>query len=444
MSITHPPSRHVDPTGSPVPPRRAGSGLSRLRGAAVLGGLGQALAGSAGALLAARLAGDAWSGVPQTALVVGAGTGAALMARATPRLGRARALAAGAAVAVAGALTVAASSQAGSLVLLVAGCVLVGSGNASLMLSRYAAAELVAPSYRARAMGSVLGATTLGAVAGPNLLAAANWVGGRVGLADLTGPYLLAAAAFVVATLVLGMGTTGTAPTPSPSPESTPADEADGAEAGSRWSRRARVGLVVLAVANLVMVSVMTMAPVHLHHAGAGLSTVGLVVSLHIAGMFAPSPASGWLTDRWGAEHTAMAAGVVLAASCAAAATLPTGHQVTWGVGFTVAMFGLGIGWNLALVSGSELLTAGIAERQRPRREGVGEVSMAVAAAGGGVGGGVLMAASGYPWLAGAGLLLSLLIPALLLGTRRREKATPTLPRPTSDNTLTADAGGVP
>jgi MFS family permease len=164
-------------------------------------------------------------------------------------------------------------------------------------------------------------------------------------------------------------------------------------------------GLAVLTLANLVMVGVMTMAPVHLHHAGGGLAAIGLVISLHIAGMFAPSPLSGWLTDRMGAARTAVAACVVLAIASVAAAV---GADRT--VALAAALVLLGVGWNLALLSGSALLTAGVPAGERPRREGWGEISMGVAAAGGGVVAGPVMAGAGYPALAVAGAVAAAVI----------------------------------
>jgi len=168
-------------------------------------------------------------------------------------------------------------------------------------------------------------------------------------------------------------------------------------------------GLVVLGVANLVMVSVMTIAPVQLHHVGAGLGAIGLVVSLHIAGMFAPSPVSGWLTDHVGALPVAAGAAATLILACAlaaagAASSVPLG----------VALVLLGVGWNLALVTGSVLLTSGVALRDRTRRESWGEVAMGAAAAGGGAGSGLVVATGGYPALAiAAAAVAALLLPGI-------------------------------
>jgi MFS family permease len=179
-------------------------------------------------------------------------------------------------------------------------------------------------------------------------------------------------------------------------------------------NRNGLTGLTVLLLANLVMVSVMTMAPMQLKHNGNGMGMVGLVVSVHIAGMFAPSPVSAWLRDRIGSMVAAAAAAVLLvgASSLAAVGAHSSGT-------LTIAMVLLGAGWNLSLISGSTLLTAGVHAGERPRREGWGEVAMGAAAAGGGVGSGAMMTAGGYQLLAGAAAAVAVLIVPIALGSVR-------------------------
>jgi predicted MFS family arabinose efflux permease len=266
------------------------------------------------------------------------------------------------------------------------------------MLARYAAADLVPAGGRARAMGTVLTATTIGAVAGPNLLSATSSLGTRLGLAPLTGPYLVATVAFGAAVAVLAL-------VPSAPPPRRRATRAP----GRAWSGRNVAGLCVLGGANLVMVAVMTMAPVQLSAMGAGLTTIGLVISGHIAGMFLPSPLSGWLTDRFGPGLTAMLASVTLSTACVWAAVAPGGPMLAG------SMVLLGMGWNLALLSGSALLTSGVSAARRPSREGWGETGMGIAASCGGFGSGMVMTGGGYSMLAVAGAVLAgALLPAAL------------------------------
>lgn len=357
----------------------------------LLGGLAQSLGGAAAALLARDLSGsDAVAGLPQAVLVIGSAVAALGMSALSRRYGRPRALAAGLAVATGGSLVV----LAGDLLGLLAGTLLFGAGNAAVMLGRYAAADGAPEGARARAMATVLVATTVGAVAGPNLLVPADALGRSLGMPGLNGAYVVAALCFAVAACLLLR-----------QPARPPALEPDprGAAPGGTAVR----GLVVLALTNLVMVGVMNMAPVHLHHLGVGLGAIGLVVSLHIAGMFAPSPLSGWLADRWGPAPTTALAGGVLALSALLAAVTADVPLV-----LGVALVLLGVGWNIGLVAGSTLLTAGVPTAERPRREGWGEVAMGVTAGGGGAASGAVMSGGGYGLLAAAGAAVAALVVA--------------------------------
>jgi MFS family permease len=170
----------------------------------------------------------------------------------------------------------------------------------------------------------------------------------------------------------------------------------------------------VLSLANLVMVATMTMAPVQMRmHDDSGLGLVGLVVSAHIAAMFAPSALSGRLVDRYGDRAATLTSCLLLAAATGVAALSGTSSGMLF-----VAMVLLGLGWNAATVTGSAMLTREVPLRQRARLEGRGEIGMGVAAAMGGGLSGVVMDAGGYPALAtvGLGVVVFALLP---LGIRR-------------------------
>ena len=371
-------------------------------------GLAQSLAGSAGGLLARDLGGsDAVAGLPQTALVVGAATSAVVLSALGRRRGRRIALGTGAVVAAAGCVAVAVAAGVGSLALVCAGSLLTGVGTTAVMLSRYAAADLADPAARASAMAGVLTAMTVGAVAGPNLLApAAGWAG-TMGLVPLAGPYVAGAVAFAATAVVwtVGLGSDGRTGPPPVRVRPVP------------LGRAGLLGLVTMTVANLVMVAVMTMAPVQMRHEDSSLTVIGLVVSLHIAGMFAPSPLTGRLVDRFGAPAVAVGAGVVLTLACAVAAT-----QASSTPGLAVAMVAFGVGWNLALLSGSTLLTQGAEADERMRLEGWGEVGMGVAAAGGGAAAGPTMAWGGYGSLAAVGAAWSVVLVGVARAAVRRSR----------------------
>jgi predicted MFS family arabinose efflux permease len=370
--------------------------LAILAVATAIGATGLAAGGTAGALLGADLAGsDAAAGVPLGLLVVGSAASAPLISYLTPRLGRERSLALGYFVGAVGAEVVVIAAVAESLTVLLVGSVLVGTANAAIFLTRYAAADGVRPAVRGRALGTVFFATALGAIASPLLLGPSGDLAELMGLPSLTGLYLVATAAFVIA------GMTLVAASPSPVRESTPITRHE-LLVGLRV-RGTRTSLLILGAGNFVMVAVMAVAPVHMtEHAHHHLQFVGIVISLHVAGMFAPSPISGWLADRIGpiAVATIGFAFVVVAGLSGLVVDLESG------AGITALLVVLGLGWNFGIVGGSTLLTASTTPRLRPHAEGIGEVAMGLAAGLGAPIAGVLVAGGGFVsiWLAGAAL----------------------------------------
>lgn len=119
-----------------------------------------------------------------------------------------------------------------------------------------------------------------------------------------------------------------------------------------------------------------------------------------------------------GAEATARLAGAVLLAACLLAA-LAADSTLLLPIGLLL----VGVGWNVALMAGSVLLTTGLSRQARPRREGLGEVGAGAgaAAAVGGAGSGVLSAASGYSAVALGAAALS--VPLLFVVSERRRAA---------------------
>jgi MFS family permease len=139
----------------------------------------------------------------------------------------------------------------------------------------------------------------------------------------------------------------------------------------------------------------MAVAPVHLHHYGAGMGTIGLLISAHIAAMYLPSPVTGWLADTLGPRVVAGMGALLLLAAGTVAAVAGAGRP-----GIIVALLLLGVGWNAGLIGGSTLLhDAAVSPSLRTRAEGLGELGMGAAAAVGGSGAGLLLATGGLALL---------------------------------------------
>jgi MFS family permease len=387
----------------------------------LLGALGLAAGGTGGALLAEHLTGSAAAaGLPLSLLVLGSGVGAVAVAGVMRDHGRRAGLAAAYLAGTAGAALVVAAAAWRSWPLLLAGSLLLGGGNAAVMLARYAAADLA--SHRGRSISTVVTAASVGAVAGPNLLGPAGQLAQAVGLPAPTGLFLLAVPAFLGAALVLVVFLR-------PDPLLVAKDAAWSAEqpaAGGRdelavlfGDRHIRVALLVLALANLAMVAVMAVAPVHLHDHGADMGTIGLIVGAHIAAMYLPSPVTGRLADAVGARVVASAGALLLLTAGAVAAVAGPGRP-----GILVALLLLGVGWNAGLIGGSALLRdAPVSASLRTRAEGLGELGMGAAAAVGGGAAGLLLAGGGFGLLGLVAAAPCLVLLAAVAVTARRPPA---------------------
>ena len=402
----------------------------------VLGGLGVGAGVTVTTLLAFELSGSAaLAGVAASASAFGAGASAAAIG-ASSRLGRRPGLVAGYLVGLVGAGLAVTAAILVSFPLMVAATFLFGSSNASNLQARYAATDLATPDRRGSDLSLVVWATTVGAVLGPNLTGPGVLAANLLGVPELAGPYLLSAAGFAAAALVLSVGLR-----PDPlllaraiaAESSPPADVLSTAPIGATprrgalatglaavgADRSARAAIATIASAQAVMVGVMVMTPVHMGHHGANVRLIGLTISLHIFGMYAFSPVFGRLTDRIGARSV-LGLGFVqlLGAVVLAALSTPRG-----GVGFLIGLMLLGTGWSAALIASSALLTASLPIDVRAPAQGLSDLAMNVAGGSAGALSGLLMTLLGFPLMAATTIVL-LLVPASMVAVDARRVRT--------------------
>ena len=392
----------------------------------VLAGAGLAAGVTVGALLAQDMLGStSLSGLPAALMTLGSAAAAMGVGRLSQRRGRRPGLAAGYLTGAVGGAGVVVAAALDSVPLLLVSLLLYGSGTATNLQARYAGADLAAPARRGRAVSTVLVATTVGAVAGPNLVEPMGSLARALGIPALAGPFLLATVAYALGGVVVGIRLR-------PDPLLTAraiAEEADQAAAAGRPVPAAgtntvllRLGGTAMIVTQLVMVAIMTMTPVEMSEHGHGLGAAGLVISLHIAAMYLPSPLTGALVDRLGRRPLIAAAGVTLLAAGLLAATAPPDSVVL----LAIALILLGLGWNLGLVAGTALLTDAVPVQRRARTAGNVDLGVSLAGATGGIGSGLMVAASSFAALGLAdGLIALALVPSLLLGRSRTIAAEP-------------------
>jgi MFS family permease len=391
----------------------------------IFGGAGLAAGITVGALLAQDMLGtDSFSGVPTALFTFGSAGAALLVGRLSQAYGRRTGLAAGFLTGGIGAIGVVIAAITNNIFLLFISLLLYGSGGATNLQARYAGTDLASPKQRATAISIAMVSTTFGAVAGPNLVDVMGRFAIKLGVPVLSGPFILAAATYILAGLVLLLLLR-------PDPfivAKAIADEKrknenihlDSTTNTLAFNKRGIVAAATLMVlTQLVMVAIMTMTPVHMGKHGHGLREVGMIIGFHVGAMYLPSLLTGVLVDRIGRLYMAIAAGVTLLAAGILAAMAP-GESMPL---LTLALILLGLGWNFGLISGTAILVDSTNPANRAKMQGTVDVMVALSGATGGVLSGLVVAGTSYATLSiGGGILSLLLIPVIIWSSSKAVK----------------------
>lgn len=390
----------------------------------ILGGLGVATGIALAAVLATEVSGtESLSGLAPTATVTGTAVLSMPLAALMTARGRRPGLVLGYLIGAVGAVVTVVAAGIGSFALLLCGMAAFGAASSANLQARFAAADLAEPERRARAISLVVWATTIGAVLGPNIASPAGRSVTGLGIPAAAGPFLWAAGIFLISAVVVAVllrpDPLLTARALAPAEEQSPAAcSLRAGMAAVAASPRARLAVVTVAVAHTAMVSVMAMTPVDLAHHGAGIDLIGLVISGHIAGMYAFAPLMGRLSDRLGRLSGIGLAVGLLACAVFLAGTAGGSHGQT-----AAGLFVLGLGWSAGLVSGSALLTDSVPQSTRAAAQGLSDLVMNASAGVGGAAAGLVVAQASYGWLNFTAACLLLPLAALALFTRGRRAA---------------------
>jgi MFS family permease len=387
-----------------TPLDRRGVLLATLFAAQVCGSTGFSMTLAVGAIMAAAITGtNTWSGLPVAVSSLGAALASWPLSRLMSRLGRRReGLALGYTLAVVGAALAIAGMLVRSFTLFLAGMTLFGAGSTSNLLARYAAADVSPGSQRGRAMGLIVWGSTVGAIIGPNLMVPAARLGALVGISSVASSFLISVAAFAAAAVLIQVLLR-----PDPLAVARQIEQVE--QRATPTPRRARVrpareifreprviiALAAMTTGQLVMIGTTSTAPLYLHDQGHQATVIGLSVSLHLGGMYVGSPLSGWLCDRFGRLPMIGLGGAILLVALAIAGFTPGSES-------GLVMFGLflnGIGWNLAFVSGSALLTDALSPEERTSIQGLADLATGLMGALGSALGGMILGTLGFAML---------------------------------------------
>lgn len=385
----------------------------------IFGGAGLAAGITVGALLARDILGtESYSGLPAALFTLGSALSAYLVGRLSQQFGRRLGLSLGFIFGGLGALGVIIAATWNHVFFLFLSLFIYGAGTSTNLQARYAGTDLANEKQRGMAVSIAMVSTTLGAVAGPNLVTPMGKVATAIGIPALAGPFILAAVAYLLAGLTLFFYLR---PDPFLVAQAIAAEEekictkptTSNQQALQKTVNRAGVivGALVLVLSHIIMVAIMTMTPIHMQNHGTGLTAVGIVIGLHIAAMYLPSLGTGLLVDKIGRTSMVIASGVTLAISGLMAAFAP-GESLGW---LTTALILLGLGWNFGLISGTAIIIDSTTLATRAKTQGSVDVWVALGGTAGSLLSGIIVAYSSYAFLGILGTYLALLLIPLII-----------------------------
>jgi MFS family permease len=359
---------------------------------------------------ASRLTGrDGAAGLLWGLYFLAAAAGAALIGRWMDRVGRRPGLIVSYVLVGAAAAAAALSIRAGSFPGLMASTIPFGAALGGANLGRGAVADMYPAERRGSAVGILLAAGTVGAVGSPLLAAVIEEAADEGSVLPWIVPVAGAFGALLCALAVR------------PDPRDLAVqDVITGGEGGRSWRELLRVptfrtAVLAGAVGQMAMVGVMGVTPTALDHAHHGGTTISLVISSHIAGMFAFAPLIGRWMDRAG-RRAALVAGCAtsIAGALLAASEL---NALVIGIGLVA----IGLGWSATFLGATAVISDITAPNERAGALGFTDLLISLTSAAAGLIGGIVLEAAGYGPL-GVGLA-ALVAAALILVARLREPA---------------------
>ncbi len=350
---------------------------------------------------------ERWGGILLAIFNVSAAISALLVGRLMDRVGRRPGLAIGYALfgvaGIGGALAVSAGSTWGLLVMAVP----FGAGLGAGLLGRVAVADMYPSALRGRMVGIVVAAGTLGAIFGAPIVAAIEAITGS----DVAPWFLIPALGCIGLGAVLALR-------PDPRElaiqEEKPEDRAPGRRLGELLRLPPfRAAIIAIGVAQTAMVAVMGVTPVVIDQNGGSALAIALVISFHMAGMFAIAPIIGVLLDRYGRRPGLLIGGVFSAVG----AVLGSFTDATVLIG--IGLFLVGLGWSACYLGATAAISDLTSPTERGGALGFTDLVTSLAAAVGALAGGFVLESSG---IAVVGIAMAvLMIPALVLVFPLRE-----------------------
>lgn len=369
---------------------------------------------------------DNWVGLPNTLTLLGRAGFALPLGIMMDRVGRRLALSGGYSIAILGSIisvwAIVNNSFAGFLL----GALFLGMSRSASDQSRYVGAEVFTLSRRAKVIGIIVSAGTIGAILGPLLVPLSVSWAGSAGLPEDAGPFVISSVL-----MIFGAGVVFffLKPDPRELGQAVAMQEAAQDSAGQdmvvterRPLRRVfaapmvQLALLSMVIGFFVMSFLMVITPLHMNRAEHGTAAISTVIMAHTLGMFGLSWLTGGLIDRFGRIQMIVAGTMILLISCVLA---PLSIQLPI---LSLALFLLGLGWNFTYVAGSSLLSDALAANERARAQGASEALVAIASGLASLSVGLVFAQGQYRLVSAVALVFSLMLLLMTFWLVRKER----------------------
>ena len=298
------------------------------------------------------------------------------------RVGRRHGFMTGSLIAIVGTAICALAIALKSFPLYCLGTAVIGVYFAFGLQYRFAAAEVAAPAFKAKAISLVLAGGIVGGFIGP---AASLWSKNLFAVPFL-GSFLVLSA---VALLALTVQAQVRVPAPT-------ADERGGGGRPLPVIACQPVFIVAALAAALgygIMNLLMTATPLAMDFCGHPFSAAAFVIEWHVVGMYAPGFFTGSLIKRFGTLKI-IVAGVALMTACVAVAVSGVAVWQFW-----AALVLLGIGWNFMYTGGTTLLTGAYTPAEKAKTQGLNDAIVFTVMVVSSFSSGALVSAAGWQWM---------------------------------------------
>ncbi len=383
-------------------------------------------------IIAADLLGsDFLAGLPSTLGLVGRAVFALPFGYLMDRMGRRLALSTGYGMAVVGSVVSVWAISGNNFFGFLLGALFLGMARSASDQSRYVGAEVFRSDRRAKVIGIIVSAGTIGAILGPILVPlSTNWMD-NYGLPERAGPFVVSAILMLVATTTVFLllrpdpkilGLKIAAEEAAENPQSVEHVVGEGRPLHAIFSEpMVQLAVLSMVLSFFVMAMLMVITPLHMDRNDHSTTAISGVIMAHTLGMFGLAWLTGWLIDKFGRIQMIVTGTAILAASCILA---PLSLRLPI---LSLALFLLGLGWNFCYISGSSLLSDALAAHERGRAQGASEGLVALGTGIASFSTGILFQQGQYLLVSLVGLAGSLLLFAATIVLVRRGRQTPTM-----------------